>query len=173
MTYVVEALYAQMWRKNSPDPYGVSELKKVVTEILWVRTFVLNFRRQYPEVLKSRGEATLVAQRFLDSPLHLFMKTESPERDPTWVQSLPTAALRCFMKHALELSQGLYRPEIQGAIQKCSAENFDVDKCHQTTRVNQRFTTAFGVTYASIVGTRLAAATACHRGGILMLWPAS
>ena len=67
----MEALYAQMWRKNAADPYGVSELKKVVSEILWVRTYVLACRRQYPEVLKSRGEATLVAQRFLDSPLHV------------------------------------------------------------------------------------------------------
>ena len=76
------------------------------------------------------------------------MKTESPERDPTWVQSLPTEALRCFMKHALELYQGLYRPDIQGALQK-----FHVDKFHQTTRVNQRFTTAFGIAYTSLVGT--------------------
>ena len=71
LSYVVEALYAQMWRKNLADPYGVSELKKVVSEILWVRTYVLACRRQYPEVLKGRGEATLVAQRFLDSPLQL------------------------------------------------------------------------------------------------------
>ena len=124
-------------------------------------------------MLNSKGEATLVAQTFIDCPLQCFMKTESPERDPAWVQSLPTEALRCFMKHALELSQGLYRPEIQGALQKCPAEKFSVEKFHQTTRVNQRFTTAFGVAYASLVGTRLAAATACHRGGILMFWPAS
>ena len=142
-----------MWRKNAADPYGVSELKKFVSEILWVRTTVLACRRQYPEVLKSRGVATLVAQRFLDSPLQCFMKTESPDRDPTWLQSLPTAALRCFMKHALGLSQGLYRPEIQGALQKCPAEKFSVEKFHQTTRVDQRFTTAFLVAYDSLVGT--------------------
>ena len=69
LDYVVESLYARMWRKNAADPCGVSELKKVVSEILWVRTYVLACRRQYPEVLKSRGEATLVAQRLLDSPL--------------------------------------------------------------------------------------------------------
>ena len=81
------------------------------------------------------------------------MKTESPERDPTWVQSLPTAALRCFMKHALELSQGLYRPEIQGALQRVSAAKYSVYMFHQTTRVHQRFTTAFGIDYTSLVGT--------------------
>ena len=68
--YVVEALYAQMWRKNAADPYGVSELKKVVSEILWGRTYVLACRRQYPEVLNSGGDATLVANKLLDSPLH-------------------------------------------------------------------------------------------------------
>ena len=38
--YVVESLYTQMWRKNAADPYGASELKKVVVEILWVRAMV-------------------------------------------------------------------------------------------------------------------------------------
>ena len=114
--YVVEALYATMWRKNAADPYGVSELKKVVSEILWVRTYVLGCLCHYPEhfLTVSKGEAARVAKRFLDSPLQFFMKTESPERDPTWLQSLPNEALRCFMKHALELSQGLYQPEIRG-----------------------------------------------------------
>ena len=80
------------------------------------------------------------------------MTTESPERDPTWLQSLPNEALRCFMKHALELSQGLYGPEIQGALQKSPVEKYSVEKFHQTTRVNQRFATAFGVAYDSLVG---------------------
>ena len=40
------------------------------------------------------------------------MKTEGPERDPTWVQSLPSEAQRCFCKHALEIASGLYDPEI-------------------------------------------------------------
>ena len=43
------------------------------------------------------------------------MKTESPDRDPTWLQSLPNEALRCFMKHMLEVSQGFFKPEIQGS----------------------------------------------------------
>ena len=31
-----------MRRKNTADPYGASELKKVVSEILWVRTYILD-----------------------------------------------------------------------------------------------------------------------------------
>jgi hypothetical protein len=60
-------------------------------------------KRVYPVVL-----------RVLDSPLKFFMKTEGPERDPTWVQSLPSEAQRCFCKHALEIASGLYDPEIKG-----------------------------------------------------------
>ena len=30
LAYVVEALHVQMWRKSNPDPYGATELKKVV-----------------------------------------------------------------------------------------------------------------------------------------------
>ena len=58
--------------------------------------------------------SVLLVKHFLDSPLAFCIKTEGPERDPTWLQSLPTEALRCFMKHALDLAQGLYLAEIRG-----------------------------------------------------------
>jgi hypothetical protein len=51
--YVIEALYTHMWRKNTPDPYGVVELKRVITEILWVRTYIGIVMRAYPEVFKT------------------------------------------------------------------------------------------------------------------------
>ena len=83
------------------------------------------------------------------------MKTESPDRDPIWLQSLPNEALRLFMKHMLEVPQGFFKPEIQGAFLRSSADKFSVEKFHQTSRVTQRFTTAFKIAYDS-----LAAATA-------------
>ena len=63
-----------------------------------------------------RTNMGLPASRFLDSPLAFFMKTEGPERDPTWVQSLPNEAQRCFCKHALEIASGQYDPEIKGGV---------------------------------------------------------
>ena len=78
------------------------------------------------------------------------MKTESPDRDPTWLQSLPNEALRCFMKHVLELTQGVFRPEIQGALLRSPADKFNLDKFQQTTRVTQRFATAFRVACDSL-----------------------
>ena len=80
------------------------------------------------------------------------MKTESPERGPTWMQSLPNEAQRCFMKHLLDLSQGLYRPEIQGALTKAPTEKVSIEKFHQTTCVSQRFATPLGVACDSLVG---------------------
>ena len=164
LSYVVEALYTQMWRKNAPDPYGAVELRRVIPEILWVRSYVQAFVRQYSEVLKaaSAGEAATVrlVNHFLNSPLAFFMKTESPERDPTWLQSLPTEALRCFMKHVLDLSQGLYASEIKGALANTSADRFSVEKFNKGTRVNLRFTTKFSVAYDSIVGNPQAAESA-------------
>ena len=122
LRYVVEALYTHMRRKNTPDPYGVNELKRIITDILWARTYVRSMARQYVLLFKSpTGPAdklgalmpSLVSQLF-ESPLAFFMKTESHERDPTWMQSLPNEALRCFMKHALDVFQGLYQSEIRG-----------------------------------------------------------
>ena len=50
---------------------------------------------------------------------------------------------------------GFLKPEIQGALQRSSADKFSVEKFHHTSRVTQRFTTAFKIAYDS-----LAAATA-------------
>ena len=55
------------------------------------------------------------------------------------------------MKHVLELSQGLFRPEIQGALLRSPVDKFDVDNFHQTTRVTQRFATTFKVAYDSLL----------------------
>ncbi len=122
LRYVVEALAAHMWRKNDADPYGATELKRVICEILWVRSYIRTVSRQYSELSKSQTNpadkqglyTVLLVKHYLDSPLAFFMKTEGPERDPTWLQALPTEALRCFMKHALDLAQGLYLAEIRG-----------------------------------------------------------
>ena len=67
-----------MWRKNMPDPYGVQELKRIITEILWQRTYFKSIARQYAELLKSptdpadRHAKLTVAHitHFLDSPSH-------------------------------------------------------------------------------------------------------
>ena len=112
-----------MLRKNDADPYGATELgKAIIPEILWARQYMKTINRQHPELLKpptdladKQGLFTVSpASRLLESPLAFFRKTEGPDRDPTWLQSLPSEAQRCFGKHALELAQGLYQPEING-----------------------------------------------------------
>ena len=94
--------------------------------------------------------ASLV-RRFLDSPLALFVKTESPQRDPTWLQSLPTESLRCFMKHVLDISQGFYLPEIRAALSATSADKCNVEKFNKLPRVYQRFSKTFMIAYDSIL----------------------
>ena len=93
------------------------------------------------------------------------MKTEGPERDPTWVQSLPNEAQRCFMKHALDLAQRLYQPEIKGALSGTTADKYSLEKFLTGTRVNQRFTTAFNIAYDSLVGPAAASADAAAGPG--------
>ena len=80
LRYVVEALYTHMWRNNVPDPYGVQELKRIIPEILWTRTYLKAIVRQYPELLKSptdpadkQGTLTVsLVTHYLDSPSHSF-----------------------------------------------------------------------------------------------------
>ena len=101
---------------------------------------------------------------FLDSPLAFFSKTEGPERDMTWLHSLPTEALRLFMKHALDLAQGFFQPEIKGALSGIGAEKFSIDQFHKGARVKQRFSENFNVALDSIVGPSQAASADASAG---------
>ena len=127
--------------------------------ILWTRQYVVACCRKYPHLTTDKAASAVAARKMLSAPLDSFLKTESPDRDPTWLQSLPNEALRCFMKHVLVLSQGFFKPDIQGALQMKAGDRFSVDKFHQTTRVNQRFATAFKVAYDSLEAASTAGKT--------------
>ena len=159
LTYVVEALYAQMWRKGTKDPYGLAELKRnIVPEILWVRTYVKLLTQRYAELLKTSpsdkplNETVARVTHMLNSPLDLFLKMEGPDRDPTWLQALLSEALRIFMKHVAELGQGLYTSEIRGALSSTAAEKYSLDRFHKAARVSARFATSFVMAYDSLTG---------------------
>ena len=85
----------------------MGELKKVVTEILWTRQYVTNSRHQFPQLAYTEAASAAEALRMLSAPADFFMKTRGPDRDPTWLQSLPNEASRCFMKHMLEVPHGV------------------------------------------------------------------
>ena len=86
LRYVVEALFTHMWRKNDPDPYGATELKKVITEIRWARTYTKTTCRQYSELFKSptdpayKQQLSTVAlvKHYLDSPPPILYKDGGP-----------------------------------------------------------------------------------------------
>ena len=44
----------------------------------------------FPRVAVNAGPARVFVKQWLDSPLAFFMKTESVDRDPTWMQAAPT-----------------------------------------------------------------------------------
>ena len=75
----------------------------------------------FPRVAVNAGPARVFVKQWLDSPLAFFMKTESTDRDATWLQALPSEALRLFMKHVLELQQGQFQAEIKGALTQTMA----------------------------------------------------
>ena len=72
LSYVVEALYSQMWRKNTPDPFGTTELKKVVDDILWTRQYVLSCSRKYPHLTTDKAASAVAAREMLTAPLEFF-----------------------------------------------------------------------------------------------------
>ena len=96
MTFVVEALWTHMLRSGKGDPCGVEELKKRKHDLLFK-----------PEL------ASAEVRTLLDSPLAFYTKVEGPDRDATWVQTLPHEALRLFMRHAHSLLEGYYKSELR------------------------------------------------------------
>ena len=48
LVYVLEWLYTDMRRQNKPDPYGIIDLKRVIGEILWTRTYVRAIAKKVP-----------------------------------------------------------------------------------------------------------------------------
>ena len=127
MRYVVEVLYVQMWRDNTPDPMGVAELKRTVPEILWVHAYLRNVALKYKELFQapdssSAASALKLVKEWIRSPLAFFVTTESSERDSTWLQAMPNEAPRFVMKHVLDLHQGYFSGEIKGALACGAAE---------------------------------------------------
>jgi hypothetical protein len=127
-------------------PYGTLELKRVIDEIKRSRSYIRTVYRQYPELSKSHTNpaenhglcSTSLVKHYLDSPHAFFNKTEGPDRDPTWLQALPTEALRLFMKHALDVAQGQYMAEIRGALQGAAADRYSAERFNKASRVNLR-----------------------------------
>jgi hypothetical protein len=159
LVYVIEALYARMWRTGQKDPYstGRGGLADVIDEILWGKIYLASFLRKYPDVFSTccNSDASTVAdssvtaaasvaaantiqtiKSYFDSPLKLFRLHEGPDRDPTWVQNLPNEALRLMVKHHIEIAQGFYKSEILCALKQPKADRYNVDQFHKGTRVS-------------------------------------
>ena len=126
--FVVQYLFVDMTRKNVADPYGAKELVKIIQEILWVRAYLKATAAKNTELFKptcSAGSGLHQMRKMLDEPYALFLKTEGPDKDPTWLQSLPSEAHRLFMRHVGDISRGIYKPEITGLLNAVGADKFN------------------------------------------------
>ena len=165
--YVVESLYARMWRLGQKDPYSAIALGEVISEILWGKAYMAALFRKYPALVSTCGhseastpanvsaaavQSMKTAQVYLDSPLKFFLKTEGPDKDPIWLQTLPNEALRQAMKHCTEVVQGFYKPEIAGALKQPKGERYNMDHFHKGSRVSTRFFEPFEIAYDSLAG---------------------
>ena len=169
LLYVVEALYTRMWRMGLKDPCSSNALSDVIGEIIWAKTYMALVLRNYPEVFSTRCNSDdaernadesvasiKTAKSYLDSPLKFFLQTEGPDKDPTWLQAMPSEALRLVMKHCTEVAQGFYKPGIQGALKQPQRERYNMDAFHKAVRVSKRFFEPFQIAYGSLVGSKKA-----------------
>ena len=104
-----------MWRLRDKNPYSAKELNNVISEILWKKIYMTSLVRKYPEVLNpccnsdgsTTADACAAVKSYIENPLKLFLLTEGPDKDATWLQTLPNEAMRMTMKHCINLAQGV------------------------------------------------------------------
>ena len=87
----------------------------------------------------------------VDQPHAFFLKTEGPDRDPTWLQTLPSEAHRLFMKQIGDTSNGFYKLETTGILVAVGGDKFNWEKFNKSARVSTRFTTPFSIASESLV----------------------
>ena len=172
LDYVAASLYTQMWRKEQKDPYSSGALGDVIAEIIWGKAYVASLLRKFPEVLNpscnsdapatadhplsaiAAAQSIKTVKSYLDNPHEFFLRTEGPDKDPTWLLALPNEALRLLVQHCLDILQGYYKPEIAGALKQPKSERYNAEQFLKGSRVAVRFFGPFQIAYDSLVSSR-------------------
>ena len=84
-------------------------------------------------------------------PLKLFLLTEGPDKDATWLRTRPNEAMRLTIKHCINIAQCFYKPEIGGALKQPRSERYNWEQFRKGSRVAKRFFEPFLIVYDSIL----------------------
>ena len=158
LQFLVEQFFVLMIRTQEKDPIGVTELKKTITDFCWVRKYFRMCTQQYAPIFKnpddgnnevptSGANAIQLCRHFLENPYEFYMKTESTEKDATWIQALPNEPLRTFMQHAKDMNALQYKSEIRSLCELTGERKHNLELFHKGSRVGARFFDPFDVAY--------------------------
>ena len=158
LQFLVEQFFVLMIRTQEKDPMGVTELKKTITDFCWVRKYFRLCMQQYAamfqnpddgnnEVPTSGANPIKLCRHFHENPYESFMKTESTEKDATWIQALPNEPLRAFIQHAKDMNALHYKSEIRSLCELTGERKQNSELFHKGSRVGARFFDPFDVAY--------------------------
>jgi len=100
------------------------------------------------EVPTSGANPIKLCRHFLENPYEFFMKTESTEKDATWIiQALPNEPLRAFIQHAKDMNALHYQSEIRSLCELTGERTHNSELFHKGSRVGARFFDPFDVAY--------------------------
>ena len=165
LKYLCEYLYAHMLRKNCKDPFSAAELESkhgMVAVILWLRRYIVQVTTQFPEMFQPPTAASAEqkealrkvldpAREMLLKPLVLHEKLNGPNRDPTYINSMPSEALKMFYTHIQEVNALVFLPEIKGALHGPNGARWNWSQFHECDRVKKRFAEGFRLAYSKLV----------------------
>jgi hypothetical protein len=153
-----------MVRTRKPDPFSSDDLRSkhgVCAAILWQRRYGADMLKEFPAMFSPSATTPCSAttnasiegaKAMLFSPMVLYHRLQGPDRDPTWMNALPTEPLRMFYKHWLEVGSLMYQPEIKGAIAKTGINKWTWQNFFECDRPKKRFAEAFRLSYSKIDG---------------------
>ena len=166
LSFMCEFLFAHMLRKNVKDPFSANELSArngFCFQILWIKRYQSQVLREFPALFvpslaASADQKPMLekmlgpARELLSRPLAVYQKVEGTNRDPTYVNALPSEASRMYFKHVLDLQRFFYTAELKGALTR-DAGKFTWSKFFEAERVKNRFAQAFRLEYSKLEAT--------------------
>ena len=164
LSFMCEFVYAHMLRENLKDPFSANELSAkngFCAQMLWIRRYQAQVPREFPVLFlpsaaasaaqKPMLEKVLVpARELLNRPLAVYQKVEGANRDPTFVNSLPSEAFRMYFKHVHDLQRNSFTAELKGALASGDAAKYNWAKFSEAERVKNRFAQAFCLEYSKL-----------------------
>ena len=150
-----------MLRLKNKSPYSDRDLsgqEGTIARMLWQRGYLSKLMKSHPDIFLKRDANTqlavtadvdgqpelpwVIARKCVENPTRLFDVLMGPDREPSFLHSLPNGAMTHLLQHVVDLYSGVFEEELQGGL-AASGPSYNADTFLDSERVKKRFFNAF------------------------------